>query len=216
MALDVFREMTVEGSPEQLLAFIEDVSKRLTDGWRRNLPAEADTFGDDPRYAFTCDVDDVRGRAGATIHIMQQDDAALRVMNIVPTVNVALEFLGYNRILVEFHDAFAKPAAEVLGLELSLTDDLYRLEDHISPKTHDQLRAFSREANRGVPFASDQERWRRALLSLHAEGWPVDSEMMARWLVEDEGWLEDRAWELGTEVALARYLLQEYDLVQGR
>jgi hypothetical protein len=59
------------------------------------------------------------------------------------------------------------------------------------------------------------ERWRRVLLSLHAEGWPVDSETLTRWLVEEEGWPEDRAWELRAEIALARDLLQDYDLARA-
>ncbi|MEO2004796.1 MAG: hypothetical protein ABGY41_11925, partial [Candidatus Poribacteria bacterium] len=156
--------------------------------------------------------DDATPRDAATLYMMGKEAQSLHVTNIVPAANVALERHGYNRILLEFCDNFARPAAEGLGLALHLTDDSYRVEDHISTTTYDELRGFSEYANRGVPHPLDMERWRRVLISLHAEGWPVDSGTIERWLVEDQGWPEGRAWELRLEVSHARDLLQDYDL----
>ncbi len=211
MALEVFQEMSVKGPPEELTAFIQGVEDRLTNGWTRDLAREKSLLSEGRWYAFACSVDHASLRDAATLYLADAQEGALYVSTIVPTVVQSLGFHGYNRILMEFHDAFAHPAAGALGIDLRLTDDRYRLKDHVSPETYLALQGFSKGSNRGVPHPLDMQRWRQLLLSLHAEKWPVGPGTIERWLVEEERWPEDRASELRLEMSHARDLLRDYD-----
>lgn len=216
MALEVFREMTVHGSQEQLAAFIEGVERRLTHGWTRDREAERNPYAPETWYVFACEVDHSIPRDAASLYLLlkgeENADAALHVTNIVPKSHIGLGRRGYNRILEEFHGRFAEPSAEETGVTVRVTSDEYRVQDHVSAEAFDLLRAFSSAANRFGLHPVDLQRWRRALLALHEEEWPVGRADLERWLVEEQQWPDDLAAELSAQVLFAQDLLHDYDL----
>ena len=149
----VFREMSVEGSPQQLEQFITRLTAQLTNGWTR------------------------------------------------------------RQELVEFHDRFAVPVAQELGLRIILTPDDVDLEVWLSPATAQALRSFSRNANKstGSAHPMDRDRWYAFIFAAHRENARFDSSTLYRWLSEAGGWSGSMASDLSREYEQARSLLRAYD-----
>ena len=77
----------------------------------------------------------------------------------------------------------------------------------------DALRRFSAAANKatGSSHPLDRTRWFAFLLSVHGVTPSLDADRLARWLVEVEGWSDDKAHDLVVEYEFGLALLDEYD-----
>ena len=85
------------------------------------------------------------------------------------------------------------------------------LNNFMSEQTARLLASFSHIANKSMPHPLDEERWREFLIAAHKENARLDESTLNRWLVEDEGWLEDSASDLASQYYFARELLRDYD-----
>jgi len=211
--MKVFRNLELEGGKSALLQVIEDIEKRLEAGWAREHEKERKIATDAPdaMYCFSCSDD--KERETAELWLAHRGENALYVANIIPDRARQLTIDQYNAIAEEFYEKYARPAAEALGLNHLLTPSVKEIEDWVSEETAAKLRRFSRLANKqtGSTHFLDEQRWLDFLVSAHAEVSTLDSGTLIRWLVENEGWPEDIAYNLAVEYEFARSLLAFYD-----
>ena len=80
------------------------------------------------------------------------------------------------------------------------------------------FRTFLLAANKstGLAHPSDRERWFRFLIIAYKESIDLDSETLIRWLMEEERWPEDKAFELALNYEIGHELLNAYDHNRSR
>ena len=204
----IHRELSIRGASSWLRNFIHEVEVRLSHGWTRNqeLESRIDHPSIGKYFCFTrpappsCDV------------WLIEKPGELYVCNVLPLHEQELTIQEHNRAVTEFCDLFARPAAQAAGLLLELGSSKARLENYLSPETAVKLRAFSITANRSAPHhPSDIRNWNDFLAAAHRENSRLDTEMLRRWLTEDQRWPEKTAYIMTMEYELARGLLAQYD-----
>jgi hypothetical protein len=148
--------------------------------------------------------------------VLWQKDDDYKVANIVPRNVGELGIANYNTILRDFVTRVAEPAALKGNFEIELTSPNQTLEDWLDTEPADKLRRFSRLANKstGAAHPMDRERWYAFLIATHCASKRLDSDQLARWLVEVEGWFPERAQELAIDYEFALGLLEQYDQSQ--
>ena len=102
-----------------------------------------------------------------------------------------------------------------VGVQVELASPDFRIDDVLSASAVQALRGFSSLANRSVLHPLDRERWNRFLGMAHREQALLTSDMLQRWLVEEEKWPEDKAFDLTVEYEHARGLLKTYEAQQA-
>jgi hypothetical protein len=145
--------------------------------------------------------------------VLWQEHCDYKVSNIVPRNVGELGIAKYNTILRDFVVRVAGPAAQEGGFAIELTSPNQTLEDWLDTESATALRRFSRLANKstGAAHPMDRERWYAFLIATHHASKRLDSDHLARWLVEIEGWSADRAQELAIDYEFALGLLGQYD-----
>jgi len=213
--LEMFKDLSIRGDPAQLDAFINDVSAHLAPGWSRHLEGEKNLREmalsvEDHQYAFRRKAGN--GLPAAGLFLIRRQDR-LDVTNIVPQQARELSKAQYNAILDEFVDRNARPAAGRLGLMIELTPDRRPITHWLSEEAARRLRSFSGAANKGTGSSHpmDFQRWAAFLIQVHREEAALDSGTLQRWLIEEEGWPEEKAIDLTIEFEFARDLLKAYD-----
>jgi hypothetical protein len=148
--------------------------------------------------------------------VLWQDHDDYKVANIVPRNVGELGIANYNTILRDFVSRVAQPAALNGDFEIELTSPNQTLENWLETEPADKLRRFSRLANKstGAAHPMDRERWYAFLIATHSASKRLDSNQLARWLVEVEGWIPERAQELAIDYEFALGLLEQYDRSQ--
>ncbi len=148
--------------------------------------------------------------------VLWQEHDDYKVANIVPRNVGELGIANYNTILRDFVTRVAEPAALKGGFEIELTSPNQTLEDWLDTEPADKLRRFSRLANKstGAAHPMDRERWYAFLIAAHCASKRLDSNQLARWLVEVDRWIPERAQELAIDYEFALGLLEQYDQSQ--
>lgn len=215
--MEVFRELAVNGTDDQILALVEAASARLPEGWIRDSEAEAEfsalggASGGGRGFAFSRRAES-EGRPAAGVFLLSED-GEMRVVNIVPLEKSQLSIAEYNEVLEEFEAAAFRPAAEALGLRVKLTAADAGPTAWMSPDAADLLRRFSILANMstGASHPLDRRRWHGFIIATHRERARLDASTLGRILVEVHGWPAGRASDLACEYETARELLKDYD-----
>lgn len=202
-----------EGQEASLIAL---VGERLTAGWSRDLPREEELNRESARkfYCFACEQSSER--SAARLFLTRADRRAtswLYVSNIVPRDVQQLTFDQYNHILNEFETMFAKPVADSIAVPLELSSPEQSIEDWLSPESANLLKAFSHQANKstGSTHPLDRARWFDFLLALHRSDENPNVGLLERWLIEEEKWPDETAFQLVCEYEFARDLLGRFD-----
>ena len=213
--LEVFKDLKIDGVSADLNAFIDAVTAELPTEWsrdeeRENQLKETAASSDEYQYTFTRSAS--AGMPAASL-FMIRSGSSLKVTNIVPKEVGSLSRMQYNTILDEFVAHIARSAADRLNLTIELTPDHLPITHWLSGDTARQLKSFSGAANKstGSSHPSDFKRWTAFLIQAHREHTNLDTETLQRWLIEEEGWPEDRAVDLAKEFEFARDLLRAYD-----
>jgi hypothetical protein len=209
--MDIFREIHLRGSTEQVDAVVREVEKSLTAGWTRDAKQESRmrsmSSPDDATFCFTCD--QAGKRPAATVFLMKRASGTFKTYNVVPHKLHQLSHAQYNGILEEFFRRFIRSAAERLGVEAELTDDKVDLENWMSPEAAEKLRRFSMSANKstGSAHPSDQELWMDFIVAAQRERAKIDPATLRRWLVEVGDWPEEVADDLASEYEFGKDIL---------
>ncbi len=209
--MKVFREFTISGSRETLVATIAEIEKKLSDGWKRNREVEEHLDQDglanvDLRFCFTCEP--LGSRKGARLMLMSSPDENLRLVNIVPNEFGQLTHDEFNAILEEFAVKFAKPAAATTGALIELSNDIVTLEDWFSRTTAEKLRRFLAVTRGSTSHPSDDLRWKAFLIAAHREDAQVHGDLLRRWLEEDAGCSEYVAQRLASEYQFSQEIFR--------
>lgn len=210
--MKVFRELKIQGDPDQLTALGEAIAATSADGWTRDIGAE-DSMKRLTRpvgheaYAFMC----LRlgHRPAATVFLIRKESDTFSVPNIIPHDQHQLSFDEYNTILEEFARTFVEPLASRFGAEVHISESEADLERWLSEETAEKLRHFSRVANKwsGSRHPADRNRWFEFLTAAHQEQAAFPADLLVRWLHEIGGWSPETANELAGEYEFARGLL---------
>lgn len=218
--MEVFRELEVTGGgPAQRLSFIDEVSKDLPAGWKRDQAIETDLNRrlSDGQKQFAFYISAVAAiapdlpRPAARLFIAVRNNA-LTVTNIVPDGVAQLSRSQYNSIILEFQ-RIASPAARQLGLETKTTSDQVEISELVSPETWQALKSFSAAANKGTGSSHpmDRDRWFEFLILIHTTENNLDTHFLERWLTEEAGWPDDVATDLVVQFEFGTDLLNAYD-----
>ncbi len=209
--MQVFRDLIVQGSSEELAATMVEVEQSLAAGWTRDRTTEERmrllaTRGH-PVYCFSCSNEN--GRPAAMVYLMETSPGALCATNIVPRSQHQLAHDEYNSLLEELCDRFIRPAAGKTGARVHLTATQVGLENWLPAAPAEKLRAFSTAANKGTGPAqpSDRERWNDFVVAAHEAGSQLPPSTLRRWLIEIEGWPVEVADQLAIEYEAGREVL---------
>ncbi|MEY2893104.1 MAG: hypothetical protein RJA98_3012 [Pseudomonadota bacterium] len=145
--------------------------------------------------------------------VLWQEESGYKVANIVPHNVGELGIAKYNAILRDFVERIASPAAIAGGFEVQLSAPQQSIEDWVDPEAATLLRRFSSLANMstGAAHPRDKQRWFEFLIAAHRLSVGLDTDRLARWLAEVEGWPVETARELAIEYEFAQSLLAQYD-----
>lgn len=210
--IEVFQDLHLRGGSA---ASIRDcILSQVREPWHHDPERENDMKGfaagdEDVIVLVRASFDDV-DESGL---VLWQEEDGYRVSNIVPRNVGELGIMKYNVILRDFVSSVAEPAARIGGFEVDLTSPSQTLDDWLSTDSAAALRRFSRLANKstGAAHPLDRERWFEFLITVHGTSKRLDTEQLARWLIEVEGWPADRAQELAIDYEFALGLLEQYD-----
>jgi hypothetical protein len=214
----VHQELTIGPlSGDQEANLITGLENRLSNGWSRDNDREEEmrrAIVTSKLYCFRCNKRNKREAASLCLARPGDPSAGLLyVSNIVPTDLRELTYDQYNLILSEFHDRFAKPVGDSMGIRVELSRAEQTLEDWISPEIANLLKLFSHAANKstGSSHPMDRERWFDFLIAMHRAHERLDTGLLERWLVEEEKWPEDIAIDLICEFEFSEGLLGRFD-----
>lgn len=211
--MKIFRELTFEGTPENLVGSLDSVESAFCDGWRRDEQLEERILERDSGQrafrdrAYFCPRSD--RHAAAHLWIMARNENSLYVSNIMPVDSDRLTYNEYNAILEEFHDRFATDAAAEHDVTLQLGSDQMSLEEILPERASDALKDFCEKAyrNAGLSIPDDEERWQEFIIAAHDSNCDLSGTTLRRWLVEDERWPEVFVGKLISEYETGRALL---------
>jgi len=208
----MFRDLEVAGDSAALDGLVDRVSSTLPSGWTRDLDRDRNhgARGDVKLLAF-------RRKAGvaapdASLFLARRPDR-FWVTNIVAVKASPLTRSQYNAILEDFAERAVRPAADELGLPISISEEQVPITRWISEEAAIRLRRFSNSANKGTGSSHplDFERWAAFLIQVHREKSDLTAETLQQWLVEEAQWPADTADSLALEFRFARDLLTAYD-----
>lgn len=215
--MEVFRELAVDGTEDQILALIEAATERLPAGWIRDTEAEAkftplggSTDGS-RGFAFSRRNPSEEKPAAGVFLLFENEE--MKIINIVPLEKSQLSVAEYNQVLEELEASALHPAARALGLSVRMTSPTAGPADWMSPEAADLLKRFSILANMstGGSHPLDRRRWHDFIIATHGERSRLDASTLERILIEVHGWPLDRASDLASEYETARELLKDYD-----
>jgi len=134
----------------------------------------------------------------------------LYVSNIISPARDRLNYDEYNQILQSFADSVLVSLRNQKLIDFSLRGTDIDLSALLPHDVFEKLRRFSALANKktGSSHPLDQERWMDFLIASNESGVELDSNTLARWLVEVEGWEGEQASHLAEEYQFGRGLLQ--------
>lgn len=207
-----YREMTISGPREALVATVAEIEKALNDGWKRNKQIEeknrerAGLTTDQLRFCFTCTP--TTSRKGALLVLMSNPEDNLRLTNIVPDEMGRLTHDEFNYILEEFLQKFARPVAAKTGVTIETSSGVVTIDDWFSPETAGKLRRFLELSDGSTSRSEDYELWKAFLVSAHREDAKVHGDLLRRWLEEDAGCDEYYADKLASEYQSSQEILE--------
>ena len=100
-----------------------------------------------------------------------------------------------------------------MEFEIVYTESEKSIEKLAGEEVASALKKFSVAANRttGHSHPMDSERWKDFVCLAHRFRSELGVEELVRWLRDDEGWSDDKAWELGLDYEYSMDLLKYYD-----
>lgn len=215
MTLYVFQVLDITCSASEIENFLDVITHRLNNGWTRDFELEIRVKNDGMNlsnrnfYCFRCNENDNRR---AALLWMSEEPSGLKVYNIVPEKPGSLSYPEYNLILNEFNSVYIQPLSNMLGYETHLSNSHITIDDWAVPATVKALKLFSGCANKGTGRAHpmDDERWMDFVITAHKVDDKLNAENLRRWLVEEERWHDELAWDLCADYEYGRNLLKKY------
>jgi len=216
--IEQFRDLHLVGDAANLDKLRKALIAHATSPWCHAVEREreaASIAGDGDVILFEHDGADGLSAAGLTLW---SRPGSYEVTNIIPLEADRLTHTEYNALLQDFLTRIAGPAAAECGFRVTTTAAQQSLDDWLPKHLADDLRRFSLAANKSTGSAHpyDRQRWFTFLIDMHKANTKLGTDRLMRWLIEVEGWPEDKAIELVVEYEFAFALLEQYDEYLGR
>jgi len=210
--LEVFRDLEIGGSKTKLRTLVSELGKSLPDAWTRDHAREKqvnERTSSGSQVVFH--IAARRERPAARLYFWHQEDRdAYLISNIVPEQVSEMTMAQYNSIVEEFRDVCA-PIAQRLGLDLKITSNKLDMAHLLTPRSMKALESFELNANVSSLHPLDEKRWRRFLILAYEDKVALKADILLRWLTEEKGWPEERAFKLIIEYEFAFELLKDFD-----
>ncbi len=176
-------------------------------GWQEYNP-----HGKPPEEdAFYFHRDSVDQDPPCTLCIYRKDEGHLVVHGIIPDANTTASPIAidqYVRILREFDERIAEPAANDLGGMTTIDTAMRTLDDYFSPEAVQLLERFCAACTPASSHPSDQKKWMAFLLCVHHDSTDVHCDTFGACLKAKEWWPEDGVDDLVSEYDFAMQLLR--------
>jgi hypothetical protein len=210
--MQVYQDLIISGSDENLKKWLSEIDGRLVNGWIHNIQNEDNISSstNHSMYCFSCDKRETR--PPASLWVSHYEENKMTIPNIVPE-GEKLSMAMYNTILKEFHSFYIEPMLEMFHLDVQLSPENITISDLLPEITLRLFILFSRTSNKstGNIHPSDRTKWFDFVISCHKENVELDTSLLKRWLVEEEGWSSDIALELIIDYETQIVLLSHYD-----
>jgi len=208
--MKVYRELEIHVPLSRREDFLTELESHLPKGWSRDRKSEDRALKIKDHAYFVCEP--LESRHAALVALYERTPDLLYVSNVVPRDVSSLTHDEYNIILEAFSQTCVAPVADMMGLRLTLSSDQQSFDDLVSQKSAKLFRTFSALANKstGTSHPCDKERWYDFVISVIENGDRLDSYMLTRWLVEEDGWAEDIAHRMAIEFEMETGLLKRY------
>jgi len=215
--VEIFRELVLRGTQQDLAEFISYVERSLKHGWQRNHePEKRAAAGGSLQYCFQCPATEQLPESWLFIMFKDNSNCAY-VSNVVPSAIGKISLSQYNMIITEFHTRFIAPALATFRgrIECTVSAGEEDLRDWMSAKAASLLQEFSSIANRstGSSHPLDRQRWLAFLVTIHQEKSTLTSSQLKRWFVEEAHWHSDIAGDLIMQFEFAMDVLKAHDEV---
>jgi hypothetical protein len=194
-------------SPEEFGELAEAVA---SDGWRRDRSKDEEMKRTGGAW-MTFSLTGHPNLPPAFLFLTHKADAdKFNVTNIISPARDRLTYDEYNEILKSFSDAVLARVSAQRTIDFDLGGMDVDLAAQLPQDVYSRLRLFSVAANKrtGSSHPLDQERWMDFLIASDKATVSLDSHILARWLVEVEGWESELASRLAQEYEFGRELLQ--------
>jgi hypothetical protein len=215
--MKAFQDIIISGHNDQFEQLTSRIEGSLRAGWERGKKQEAymSSMAVPGVVCFTCSSE--AKRPAAALWLAPLESGKWHVSNIVPSEKRELSLQEYNRILVDFAETFVLPVSTEIGFSVTITKAEKKLEDIVSLPVQRALESFSALANKstGSSHPSDKERWYAFLVEAHKGKCDLDVTTLKKWLIEEEEWPEEAAFELAIEYENGRGLLDYYETHNG-
>lgn len=212
--MKTFRELQIKLQDDSVDALFRVIDDNLNENWtHKEFDFDADVLGvlDDTPKTSCYQYSGNESLPGAYLFLREKDANLLHVSNIIPIELGQMSYDEYNAILIDFYDNVLKPIEKQINVEIEITEPDIALDDILTSECSKSFKAFSRCANRytGNSHPLDQKRWFTFIICLDRNNKKIDPDFVQKMLVDD-GWPEDKAFELSLEFESAMSLLEFY------
>jgi hypothetical protein len=213
-SLEVFQDLVLRGPAGARPALRRVLIDHASTPWRHavseegKLSTDAGTDGDVLVFHRQAGDD-----LAAAYLVLWSRPGGYEVTNIVPRDVPELGYARYNALLQDFIRRIASPASKIAGFTIEATAAEQSLDDWLPPDAAAALGRFSATANKatGSAHPSDRQRWFEFLLKAHTARGAFGTDYLARWLIEVEGWPDEKAHDLVIQYEFGLALLDAYD-----
>lgn len=215
--MESYQDVRLRGNAVGRMTVRTDILAVVAPPWRHDVDAENDMRELTAKHDVIVLVRDAFGGIDESALFLWEDGGGYKVTNIVPRNVSELGVSKYNAILEDFVKRVATPAQQSGSFTVEQTAALQTIDDWLDTASVDALRRFSNLANKstGASHPSDQQRWFAFLTQAHRAHSDLDTSQLSRWLVQSEGWPEDKALKLAMDYEFGRALLKWYDTNQS-
>ena len=199
--MNVYRELTLTGGPEDLQRFFAEV-KASADGWERDREQETNLGMEYVAFRKP----ETPHSPAAVLYLYGEPRAGdYHVANVLPRDKTELSLQEYNQIVQSFYQSCVQPFEAAYRLKITLTSADADFAGTLGPRTFEMLKRFSSLANKstGASHPLDRQRWLEFIAASIKNHDDIDTELLFQWLVEEEQWAPQEASRLSREYGLA-------------
>ncbi len=209
--MQLYREMITRGEPTQVSAMMDEIERRLPEGWKRDREYEVSYREREAssRRIYVFKSEGIDGLPAVTVFLPEREPGTEFGSIVFPPGMSRLSSEPNNAVIERFFTEFARPCAGATGASVELTPDRFDERHWLSEAAVEKLHLFNRLANKGLGGAlpADHERWIDFVVTAHRDRTDLPAHMLRNWLVEDGGWDFDDADRLAGKYSFGNEVL---------
>lgn len=188
--MKIFRELYFSGTPSDLKKFADEISNYVVGDWRF---VTRETSGEYKSHLFFDYIGRKVENARVSIYLGDRiNSGVINVGNIIPLNKNQLSIEEYNEVLMLFYNEVVMPFKnnnDYLNISQP-TDDKFDPLTIMSETSLKKLKSFCSGANKstGSSHPCDKERWLSFVLQTVDEDRVIDSDILFRFLKDEEFW----------------------------